>query len=620
MPSASSDGSQAAPTVLVVVFTRQDILEFAPAAREGTHAIVYHGMPRDPVLEAEVPHLFFAMDFLDLDKLSEARAALRAAIGDDPEGGPLCHFQNNLIQGAVQFISILAAAMAAMASRYRITEVKIVGFEAPHYFPMQEGEGETYRRIEWFPEYFYPQYAEQLASSLNLAFIRLPSKKRRFAARLRIAFRPWLLDVAKAALLIRRQVKLFGLSALRPSIRLDGPIPGPVDTIVMVRSHAGVDQLKNYCAWQSALGRRTILLVGEQMLRIGVLDYVQQEIPSLDVVYLPKALTVSKIVLETLRSHFMPPARKPLGRCEIGYGQARFTLDLDVIANELDNSTSDHRLYQAEVSAALDSVPEGRRLCLSAEMISFQASVEAYQALRRGLQYWNTEHDPTEKRNVLRLAAGTGYALQTIQGLREARTAMPWEAHRLHHFGCLSYPWVQLRPSKPRDSLRTVVYYTQPPPLNEEHNRLIADELATLADQLDFKLVVKPHPRDFFDYSTRWQSPRIRVASRLGERSVQLTDAADCVVSRFSSTLMEALYLGVPYIAVLLDHQTRLPRLESTTKELGVRHESIEDMLSSLRQFGAYAAGYYVAREKFLRDSLGIPMREIAVGVAGYHP
>jgi hypothetical protein len=294
-------------------------------------------------------------------------------------------------------------------------------------------------------------------------------------------------------------------------------------------------------------------------------------------------------------------------RLPLTYGEASFTYELGWTARELDRSTCDQRVYQQAVHSIFGQFDGRRTTCVTAEMVSYFPSVEAEEARRRGAAFWNVETGPFEKRVLLRLATGTGYAVQTFLGERQARQALPWEAG-VHHTGCLKYPWLTLHPSEPKCYLRTLVFFTQPKPTNEEDNRLIGDALVELAEVLQFSLIVKAHPRDLFDYRSRWPSAHVRIADRLTERSEVLTASADCIISRFSTTLSEALYLGTPYMAILLEEQHRGIKMDSVADELGVRRYSVEEMIEDLKEFPAYAENYYRARSAFFKSNIRIPI------------
>lgn len=595
---------------LAVAFTREDILQLLKHADCSRMVILYHGMGRDRYLEAKATNLFFANDFLDFDLIAAMRSPVINSITNmTGRSGPLWHYQNNIFFSIVQYIGMLAAGIVALVARFDPQELLILGDDISAYMPVQEAEGEVVRRFEWFPERFYPRYASQIAKSLGKTFRLMPTAKKRPFCGLRAKLRPALLDMGKALFLIRRNLRLFGMRAL---LQTQAEMPaGPIDTLVLVRSNAGVDYLKGYVRWLVDRGRTVVLVVGEQLQRTGTLVYLRTQLPDIPVVHMPLYEHPWKVMGEFLRSRFRTHRISKSATVELIYGPARFKLEIGLIARHLARSTCDQRVYQGAISTILDTLHGRKPVCVSAEIMTFYPSVEAEAALKRGLVFWNTEPGPFDKRYALRVAPGTGYAVQSVPGEAAARRAIPWEADRIYHPGCLTDPSLEIMPRVRKKTLRSVVLYTQPQPASEENNYAIGDALVKMGHRIGYRLIVKPHPRDYNIYHGRWTAPFVRIADRLGERSEYLTRDADCVISVASSTLSEALLLGVPYMSVLLEEQFRQVEMESLAQELGVRHHSIDEMEAHLLEFESYARRYYHLRADFLRRSIRVPLQEL---------
>jgi hypothetical protein len=605
-------GSVRPPKRLYLVFTRDDILSLLAQESVNDTVILYHGIDREHELEAANANLFFAHSFLDYDVLSAIRLPLRLAIGRlTGESGPMWHNQNAVFLVSVQYVAILAAGMIAMKEKFDILELVVCGSILSGYMPLQEAEYEVVKRREWFPEYFYTRYVRQLADSLSLPLRIVPSRKKRIFPRIRAAIRPFLADSARLFLLIRRNLHLFGWRAFLLSAAHVKAPDGPIDDVIFLRSHAGVDYLANYARWLQEQGRSVVLIVSEQLTRFGALRYAQAKLDAFPTMLIPAFEGPVRVLCEFIRGRYHRSSIRYEERVSVSYGAASFDYEIGWAAREIDRSCTDLRLYQQAIRRLLSQLEGRKPVCVSAEIVSYFASVEAEESLRIGSCFWNTEQGPFEKRCTLRIAPGTGYAPQTILGERLGREGMPWEADRIHHPGSVLHPWLELKPAKMRHELRTVVFFTQPKPTNEDHNRLIADALVEAAESLGFSLVIKAHPRDLYDYHSRWNSSRVRIADRLSERSEALTRVADCVISRYSTTLAEALYWGIPYMAILLEDQHRNIQMESVAPELKVRHYTVEKMVESLKVFSEYAENYYACRETFLAAHLRVPLERL---------
>lgn len=574
--------------------------------------VLYHGFDRLRSDELVDLNVFAAQEFIDLDLLAEMRPSILASLRQLRAcDSTLWHNQNGLFSTTIQYIAMLAAGIITLTGRFGLQQLRVFGRDLPYYLPLQETEGEVVRRFEWFPECFYPRYVRQIANSLKLEYASRRSRQRRVLVRARAKLRPFLLDTAKVIFFARRNWRLFG-PGKRSSTRSTAALPaGDIDTLLLLRSHAGIDFHKNYAKWLRARGRKVILVIGEQLQRSGILEYAAKELADFDTVHLPRAEGARVILREYFHSRLRRPTLSVDNTVSLRYGPAQFEFEVGLAAKFLYASTSDQRIYRSSVATILDQLGERTPACLSAEIVSHYVSIEAEEALARSLVYWNTEPGPFDKRHVLRLAPGTGYAVQTIAAEQHARATMQCDRNRIHHPGCISHPWLEAEPSDRKSELRSLVFYTQPKPSNEENNRLIGDALVELAEAANFDLVVKAHPRDFYDYARRWKSSRVIIADRLGTRSERLTLAADCVVSSVSNTLSEALFNGIPYMAVLLEHQHRHFRMESISEALGVRHYSIEQMASSLRNFSSYARSHYTLRKQFLLSNVRMPLREL---------
>lgn len=596
---------------LAIAFTGPDIRRVISKPESTRPLLVYLGMDRDHELEATCPNVFYAQELLNFDTLAAMRPAVIDAISKlSRKSGELWHTQNAVFSAIVQYIAMLAASILALRDRFSIRRIVVFGQDIPSYMPVQEAEHEVVRRFEWFPEHFYPRYVAQIAASLEIPCTIVPSAQRRFAVRARAKYRATALDTGKAIFLLRRNFKLFGVRALGGSGTMPLP-PGPIDTIVFLRSLAGVDFLKYYVRWLTQRGRKVVLIVGEQLQRTGTLSYVKKVLPDVPSVHLPLSESPLRVMTEYLRRRFQRPPFDASTTISLQYGPAKFRFEIGAVAAQLFRGTCDQRVYECAIKSVLEQLGERRPVCVSAEIMTYYPSVEAEAAYLHQLQYWNTEPGPFDKRYALRVAPGTGYAVQSCFGESAARAALPWEAQRIHHLGCLAAPWLELRPRARRKRLGMVVFFTHPRPGNTDHNFLIGEALIAAANEMDFSLVIKAHPRDFYDYRSRWSHEQVRIADRLEERSENLTRSADCVVASASSTLAEALHIGTPYISILLEEQFRAATMESLSPELGVRHYSIGEMLAHLRDFARYSERYYQRRAEFLERNLRIPLIEL---------
>jgi hypothetical protein len=593
--------------LLIAVFTPDDLDGALTAADAGEAVVVYHGFPKRPALHDNRPYLLWADDCLNWDSLAGLRQGFREAAGGS--GGTLDLYLNTAFISIVQPIAALVSALALAVRQWDIAQIKITGRHAPSYLPVFGAEGEVVSHFLWFPELFYPRYALEAAASLDVPARLVPSRAVRRFAWVAGRVRPLAIDSGKLAIKFFRGLQTFGwrylfLDAIRPKRPA-----GPVDDVIFIRSAAGFDFLQRYARFLESRGRRVVLAVGEMLQRRSSLrERIEAAFPRMPLVYLPRDEGPLAAVAAFLRNRFERPRLSRGARFDGTIEGASFSLDLARLEQGFLRASFDRHLYRRAVARALDGLDGSGATCVTAELVTHYPVLEGEEARKRGLTLWTAEIGVFDKRNIVRLVGGDFYTTQTRQGEAAARAALPWEADKIRHRGCIAFPDVAPAPLRRFDALRRVVFFTQPKPLDEEMNRTICDRLGALGKELGFDLVIKPHPRDAFDYAGRYDGSGLPVTTVRDRTSESLTLEADLAVSRFSTTLLEALYMGVPYAALLLEPRHRTMAMESLDPELGVRFETIDALEAALRDYRGFTEAHFLGRAAFLARSLAMPL------------
>lgn len=167
----------------------------------------------------------------------------------------------------------------------------------------------------------------------------------------------------------------------------------------------------------------------------------------------------------------------------------------------------------------------------------------------------------------------------------------------IHYIGSPKYSaLIKMRSSRQEPS-GIFVYATQPH--ESDSNQVIVSTLAQHAVASGKRLIIRPHPRDEGNYNSFLCS---NVVLDSNTRLYELIAGADLLVSRTSTVLEEALYIGTPYLSCCLSEKDRSFCAAYLDPKSGLVVKSLESLSQRLNDLSGVGELFLKFRQSFLED------------------
>lgn len=592
---------------LFVAFSYEDALALANDKQEHDHVLLFAIDPKHNIADLPYQNAIVVGDYVstvsdNMEFYAQIHAAYRNQIEQIKTKHPIIwEYANTILVNLVYRIGLIIYKLQAQLDQFNYQEVIIYGQEYHKHFPVFGAEGEVVSRFQYFPMLLYTSYLIALCKQHPVPYRLANSQALSFLTPLKLAFRDITIDTGKLLYLLRQRFQArkgsFLFSEKMPLVKED------YDLILLLRNEIGASFFASFVHWAGTHKKKKILLICDEMLqRIGCLTMVKKLYPKLPYINLLKHQSMATLIKEWFKNRFRSATAQAQETLQLATPNVQFSIPIKPIEIHLMRSMIDKQLRKTVLDKVLKALPKKQASVLSGEMVSVDATLEANLCQKHGFKYWNAEVASCDPLEAIREAPGEGFLASSHHEANIIAHHHPDEAHKIYHIGLFRFPEFSLEVSNTSTNLKTVTFFTQPPPLPSHENIGLLEVLNELAYQLGFKVVVKPHPRDTTSYERFATSPNVVLQPRIGVLSTDLIKASDLVVARISSTLQESLFIGVPYIAFNTDLKGIL-KWDFLHPSLGVAVSSLHQLNDTIKNYNLYKNSFFEKRENFLKEA-----------------
>ncbi len=588
---------------LKIVFTNEDVRYALSEQVNAGDLILAHGIPSKEVASYP-PEVVRTVDpkNVDIEPLRQTFHQQFVKVGNRHE--KFWEHENMIFINVVLPIANLLATVIELVRTENIREVYIYGSVCPDYIPVYGGEGEVVKQFEYFPQCFYPGYVAQTCKTFDISTKIIPSKKKVLMCKVRRWMRADIIDIAKTWLLLIQRLRLRGVRYFCTRVNLRHDIDKNYDQVIILRGDVSIQFFKNYVQWLRKQNISVLLVLIELLQRDGCESNALKEFKDFPKVSLVDVENPVLLIKALLKGHWCRVNRFCGKTIRLRSANYCFEIRLDSLERELVRGDIDKTLEGVLLRKLFRKLRGRVGMVLTGEMYGANAMIHAREAKRAGGLVGNVQIANICFRNVINLVPGDFFlAVSKLSELDAKRYT--FEARcKVQHWGSFKYPGLVLSKVRPNSALKRVIFFTQP--VFEEENHIISRQLSRMAKHYDFELIIKPHPRDFINY-LGYECENVVALNRTGLSIEELVESAQLVVSSNSATLMDALFIGVPYIACLLNVYTRLEPADFLNEDLGVVVRNVDQLIPLVGKFEDYRRSYFQRRETFLKKSLRIP-------------